>query len=274
MRITVIIPSRGRISGLTTILNSLMAMESGEHQIHYGVCCDDDDIATNMLCNTYRLEHPHRFAYRMGPRPRSLGGVINDMALRMPSDAYVMLSDHCICLTPGWDKAIAEAVEETPHGIFFWTSADPKVDVHFCIVTERWREAAGQVMSEDYPFWFDDLALLELYPMATGKGAAHLDIKVFFKGEKTHRMRELKFWRDFFVFNRAFRVEKGKHIAANLGLPVPQFGEAFAEALRKMLPDAPDEHLDYLMERQGDLGEPDSSYLEAKARAMQIMGMQ
>lgn len=271
MDITVIIPSRGRVRGLSAILASLKFLESGKHRVQYGVCCDEDDIATAMFCQTYQSELPHQFSYKIGPRPESLGGVINEMAGLMPADLYFMLTDHCLCLTPEWDDIAAKAAEETPHGIFFWTIVYPKLDGHFCIVTEKWRAADGRLMSEDYPFWFDDLALLEQYPLATGQGAMHLPIEMAFIPAKTHRMRDLKFWRDYFIFKRADRVERGKAIAEKLGLPIPAFGEAFAQALSELLPKASDEHLDYITNLNGDQSEPDASYLAAKAKAEQEM---
>jgi hypothetical protein len=273
MQITVIIPSRGRVRGLNTLLDSLMAMESGKHHITYGVCCDDDDVATGIFCQSTQQEFPHKFAYNIGERPASLGGIINKMASYIPGDVYVALTDHCICLTPDWDDEIAKAVEETPYGIFFWTLAR-KLDGHLCIVTEKWRAAAGQVMSEDYPFWFDDLALLELYPMVTGTGAKHLPITLYFKGQKTHRLRDLKFWNDFFIFNRKIRVERAKEIAANLGLPVPEFAGDFAEALSKMFQPVSEERFNEITELQGDKSPPDASYIAAKERAKKIMGIE
>ena len=66
------------------------------------------------------------------------------------------------------------------------------------------------------------------------------------------------------MFNRAGRIEEGKRIAKNLGLPIPDYGQKFAAELEKVLPSASDEHLASIEATQADHSEPDNSYIMAK----------
>lgn len=270
MRLSVVICSRKRVRGLSAALTSLSRLESGKHEVTYGVCCDNDDPETAALCKDLRAEIP--LAYRVGPRPETLGGLVNDMALRMPADVYVLLADDVLCLTYAWDDVIARAVGETPHGVFFWTSALP-MDVTYPVITERWRAAAGCLYTSNHPFWYDDLALVEQYVMATDSAPRPLGILIADTPGKTHRMRDLKFWQDFFLFTRAWRVQHGREIARNLGFPEPRLGERFAADLAEKFYRVGDDVLAAIERNQGDPTPPDPSYLAAKRRAETVLAL-
>lgn len=256
--------------GLACALTTLSRLESGKHEVTYGVACDTDDPETAAFCREMQAEIP--LAYRVGPRPETLGGVLNDLGERLPADVYVLLADDVLCLTPGWDDKIALAVGENPYGIFFWTSALP-MDATYPIITERWRAAAGCLYSSNHPFWYDDLALIEQYVMATDAAPRMLDIKLADKPGNTHRMRDLKFWQDFFLFSRQWRIERGREIARNLGIPEPQKSEQFARDLTEKFYRVGDDVLQAIQDNQGDTSPPDHAYLAAKWRAETIMAL-
>lgn len=266
LNIAVIIPSRKRTRGLSTILSSLDILSSGKHNVHYGVCCDEDDPTTALFC--MGMQKDIYLSIRQGPRPESLGGLINDMAERMPADVYVALNDDCLCIEPEWDDKIAAAVKETPHGVFLWEDASKgKHHAMYCIATDKWRRAAGGMFTNDFPFWFDDLALMELWIMATNTPLQKLPIKIVDVPKDTHRMRDLGFWRDFFVFTRSERLEKAKEIAEKLGLPAPQLADSMKAEFDNLFAPMPEEQIRAIEEAQGDKGEPDDNYKRAKARA-------
>lgn len=268
MKITVIILSRKRVRGLSAALTSLSRLESGKHDVAYAVGCDRDDPETAALCAEMGQEL--NLSYRVGPRPQSLGAVINDLAGRVPGDVYVLLADDVLCLTYAWDDIIVRAVGETPHGVFFWKNALP-MDVTYPIVTEKWRQAAGCCYTDLFPFWYDDLALIEQYVMATDSTPRALDILIADKPDKTHRMRDLKFWQGFFLFTRKERLERGKEIAARLGLSPPVKGEQFAKDMAETFRPLGDDELQKIQDNQGDQSPPDAGYLAAKARAEKMM---
>jgi hypothetical protein len=268
MDITVLIPSRGRVRGLEAVLYSLRYLESWKHRIHYGVICDDDDIATIVCCQ--KLKEVMPLAYRIGSRQETMGASINDMAKFMPADVYLVINDDILCLSPDWDKVISEAVEKTPHGIFWWKNACP-MDALYPIVTEKWRQAAGGIFSENFPFWYDDLCLVELWAMTTQTDQLRLDISIADKPIKTQRMRDLKFWQKVYTETRKQRVKQSIEIAEKLGLPKPTIGEALAERLTAALVSMDDERLTQIEKNQGETSEPDSAYLRAKEKAQRLL---
>ena len=269
MDITVIIPSRGRVTGLHLIMRSMNFLESGKHRVHYGVACDDDDVGTIVACQEIQKEI--LTGYRVGPRQCSLGGLINDMAVRMPADVYVGVNDDVLCLEPDWDDKIAQAVKKKPYGVFWWTNALPQ-EVLFPIVTEKWRTAAGSIFTDHYPFWYDDLCLMETWCMTTDEAPQVLGIKIADRTKTiTHRMRELKFWQKFYTETRVLRVKNSLMISEKLGLPEPKSIHKMAQKLTEHLLTVPDEKLTEIERNQGETTPPDEAYLIAKARAQSIL---
>jgi hypothetical protein len=196
MDIVVIIPTRNRVKGLSIILSSLQMLESGKHQVRYAIGCDEDDAVTLEYAAVLQKQSPERIAVRIGPRPTTLGGLVNEMAEYMRADIYTSLCDDTLCVTPFWDDVLAQAAEKTPHGVFFWQNAFPQM-CHWAAVTEKWRAAAGGISTSHYPYWFDDLCLEALWIMATDADPIYLECRLADKPVNTMRMRELKFWRTF-----------------------------------------------------------------------------
>lgn len=268
MRINVLIPSRGRPHQLAAAISSLHLCGSGEHHIQFCVAVDEDDEATINAVRDMRRTIP--IYVRIGPRPASLGSVANDLSEKWPADAYAVWADDLIGITYGWDEVVAKAVEETPHGVFWWTPARD-VATFVPIVTEKWRKAAGCIFTEHFPFWYDDLWLHELWIMATDADPISLDINVIDKPQSTQRMRDLRFWHDFYTFMRGERVRRGKEIASNLGLPEPKIGPHLAPRLNAMSV-VTDEFLDDIqVKNKAETGEPSEIYKRAKARAEELM---
>lgn len=265
--INVLIPSRGRPTQLAAALTSLNMCLSGENNVWFCVACDDDDTDTQQLLRRMRADMPLNI--RIGPRPESLGSVANDLAAHWPADAYAVFGDDLLCVSYGWDALVAKAVRETPHGVFWWTSSSG-VETYVPIITEKWRAAAGFIFTEHFPFWFDDLWLQELWIMATQTPPQVLPIKLVDKPQATIRMRELRFWQDFYARMRGERVRHGRQIAAALGIPEPVIGPMLAERLNALT--VSDEFLaDIERRNHADTGEPSEMYLRTRARAEELM---
>lgn len=268
MKITVIIPSRGRVRRLAAALTSLHQLESGENQITYGIACDDDDPATRVFC--LGLQTEMSVAVRTGPRPQSLGGLDNELAELIPADVYCVFADDLLCLTPGWDKKIAEAVKRTPHGVFWWKAYDGSL-VTVPVVTEKWRSAAGGLFTDYFPFWYDDLWLCELWYMVTDQELLMLDIVAHDKPTDTIRMRELGFWHDFYNTMRGDRVEHAFEIAKKLGLPNPIMGPHLHERLKGQLVMTKEVEEDVHRRNKSQAGPADAAYQAARSRAESLM---
>lgn len=243
-------------------------LESGKNRVHYGVVCDDDDPETVAYCAD--IKKYMYLGYLAGPRIPTMGGMFNIMAEHMPAQVYVLANDDMLVLSDNWDQVIAEAVEKTPHGVFWWTSAGPQ-NVLVPIITEPWRAASGGLFTSFFPFWYDDLCLAELWVMTTDQDNIILPINIIDKPRTvTTRMRELKFWQQVYNASREVRVTQAKEIAEKLGLPVPQCTVHLAKRLAEHVGNVSDEMLDKIEHNQGDRNPPDQAYKDAKARAVKL----
>lgn len=268
MDISVIIPSRGRTRGLAATLYGMQFLESGKHRVHYGVACDDDDPATITFCA--EIQKHMNLSYRAVPRHPTLGEAINKLADLMPAQVYVLINDDVLVLTDKWDDVIAKAVEETPHGVFWWTSKGD-ANVLFPIITDKWKAACGSLLTSFFPFWYDDLCLCELWVMTTDKDNIFLPIDIIDKPKTvTHRMRELTFWQKVYTASRALRITQAREIAEKLGLPPPQSTEYIAKLMNAHLKTVSDAWIQQIEDNQGDKAEPDEAYKIAKARALAL----
>lgn len=270
MDITVIIPSRMRVRKLATALTSMQYLESGKNRVHYYVILDDDDEDTHEFCLKLKKEN-FPLGFRRGPRFETMGGVVNDVANYAKADVYLVINDDTLCLSLNWDQTISEACEKTPYGVFWWKNALP-VETLYPIVTEKWRQVAGGIFTDHYPYWFDDLCLIELWMMATDQEAIFLDCMLIDKPIHTHRMRDLRFWQQVYNKTRPLRVEKSIEIAEKLGLPKPMSPRLFAAEIDKVFCGMTAERLHEIEVGQGDINiTPDPSYLSVKARMNAFM---
>lgn len=269
MKLNVLIPSRGRPYQLAAALYSLFLNASEAHDITFCVALDNDDKETETCLKALRPKMP--LFVRIGPRPETLGSVANDLALHWPADAYAVFADDLICSTYGWDAKVAAAFEKTPHGVFWWKPARG-VPTFVPIVTEKWRQAAGRVFTDHFPFWYDDLWLHELWLMATGDYPIELEIDVVDKPRATIRMRELRFWHDFYTFMRSERIQEAARIATALGLtPQPVFSELLAKRLNEMSVLSDEFLADIEVKNKADTDAPSDVYLRTRARAEALM---
>lgn len=268
MRINVLIPSRGRPRQLAAALTSLDMTKSGEHEVWFCVACDDDDIGTKIFLA--KAQQEMRLRVRIGPRPDSLGSIATDLARQWPADAYAVFGDDMLCLTLDWDTAIAEAVEKIPHGVFWWKDGRG-VQTLIPVVTEKWRAAAGRVFTDLFPFWYDDVWLYELWVMATDSDPIFLDINALDRPQATQRMRDLRWWNEFYHSMRGERVKEARDIAKALGLPEPQLGEYTKLFLDKHSLQDDEEIADIMRRNKAESTPPDEAYNRTKERAVQML---
>lgn len=270
MKLSVIIPSRGRVRGLSAVITGMHFLQSRKHEVLYGVICDEDDPDTARLCASMQAEGVP-VVYTNGPRQPSLGGMINNMADLIPADVYLNINDDVLCLSRNWDSVIADALEKTPHGIFWWES-DCEQQVLFPIVSHKWKEASGSVFTDYFPFWYDDLCLVELWTMTTSAENIILPIRICDRPKgPTHRMRDLKFWQKVYNGTRKLRVEKAYEIAEKLGLEKPQAPDKIAILLDLHMRRVSDEWIQKIEDTQGDKNPPDAAYLRKREEAEKFL---
>jgi hypothetical protein len=237
------------------------------------VACDDDDEPTKHALRELRQSGLPVFV-RVGPRPETLGSVANDLAAHWPADVYQVFGDDLMCITHGWDEILAQAVEKTPHGVFWMKSAKDQQSL-VPAVTEKWRVAAGGIFTEYFPYWFDDLWLTESWVMATGEEPIFLESLVVDRPASTHRMRELDFWAKFYYTMRQERAAHGRKIAALLSLPDKDFGAEVARRFSERMDTYPplnrNDAIKIETSNKAETTPPSEAYLRTKARAEELM---
>lgn len=261
-------PSRGRATQMVAALHSFKNQESGKHEITYGVACDLDDTETIGTCEI--LKPRIRLCHDVQPRTPSLGGRVNRMAELMPADVYCSVADDALCMTQDWDDKIHDAWQANDQGVWWWQNyyKDP---VLYAIVSEKWRQAAGRIFTEHFPYWFDDIWLLEVWVFATEAPFLYIDAKIADCPRNTMRMRDLAFWHDFWHFTRNQRLIDAKMMASKLGWKEPVCAPILAEVLGRPVKDFVD-NMHNIEVNQGEQTPPSLEYIAAKSKAQALMG--
>jgi glycosyltransferase involved in cell wall biosynthesis len=258
VRISVLIPTRGRIAGLVYSIRSLAERASGNQEIRYVVGIDADDAQTVGMALALRGEG-HNVVPCVVDRQPTLGGLVNILAERCPGDVYLSWGDDFRALTDGWDDIVAETWRAKDDHIWWWRS-EPQVTL--AIISEKWRQAAGRLYTEYFPFWYDDLWLIEVLHYATGETkCTPMEAWIKDRARATHRMRDCQFWDDFFWSKREERKAEAARIAEKLGWPKVEWRPELDVTRNSEF--NPDE----LEARQGDQNPVTPEYLIALNRA-------
>ncbi len=256
-------------------LRTLQKQESGKHQVVYVIGADADDpetIGMGKLLVTPSLRGGP-ICMQVFKRTPSLGQMVNELARLAPADAYCSLCDDVLVMTEGWDDRIADAVEAKPDGVFWWRT-DEKRAATYAIVTEKWRAASGRIFTDYFPFWWDDVWLLHVWMLASEGPWLYVEAELEDRPQTTQRMRDLRFWGEFYKDRHEERIEEADRIRAALGWGPrtlePDTFRTFADAVTALSPEFwADAH--NVEARQGEKGPPTPEYLRARARAESLM---
>jgi hypothetical protein len=248
------------------MLDTIRRLESGRHDVAYVIGCDSDDPETIALGHMEKL-YDYRVSPRCMVRKSSLGAMVNLMIDENPADAYICLTDDVEILTPHWDEAIADAWTVRPDGIWWWRTLAVR-PATYAIISEKWRSAAGQVWTDYFPFWWDDMWLLQVWMFASGEPMLPIEAWLDDQALATHRMRDLRFWADFYTRMKGKRQQQAVRMAKALGWPPAPLDDNRCDVSPAFLKEA-----DKIEGNQGDKMPPTAEYLKAKARAETMMGL-
>lgn len=265
LKISVLCASRGNPEGLRTVIGALDALASGKHDIIYSIVYDEDDKSMG----GFRLANLPALINCI-PR-KNLGAAWNFSANSHLADIYALVTDRAVCVTPFWDAYLADSFRKDDTRVTWWTTnAGPVIP----IVPEKWRAAAGGIFTEYFPFWFDDTWLHELSAMVHGLPNFMLQASCFInkKDPVTKRMRDLRFWMDFFIAKRPERLAHAAKIRDALGLKAPDMEPV--EQWMKSNDTMWEEKWEQWQTVMGDASVPDKTYIEAKKNAETILGAQ
>ena len=264
MKISVLIPSRGRPQLLQECVTSLHVRASGRHEITYAIGCDSDDHQTMAMSHVMRWAHGMPVAVHCAVRRPSLGQIANDLALAYPADIYCSLCDDIVAQTAGWDEAIAQTWRERPDGVWWWNN---RTNATYAIVSEKWRAAAGRIFTDYFCFWWDDLWLLQVWKYASGEHILTANAWLDDRAPSTQRMRDLECWAKFYWSRGEERLAEARRIAAALGWP-----RITAPSRRELRPDpAFARRLTVIQDHQGEKAPPTPEYVRALRRVQTIM---
>ena len=227
MRIAVIIATRGRPQRAGGVIECARNLLSGRHEVEFIVALDGDDWRSIDYFGRFGFEGATPY---IQPRPIGVGDCWNRAARAYPADVYLAWCDDAWIVTPGWDafmvnallKGIDGNLSSVNLGIVSWYDAQQPAIASMFGMTAAWVEANGFIYDARFPFWFGDSALVETAIFATGQGMPGTSSLQFasMPGNVNPRMRDMDLWWTLFAATRHERVETGRRIARDAGLPV------------------------------------------------------
>ena len=273
MKVTVGIPSRGRPLDLAA---AVLALEKTRTQgqgnkVDYLIAVDNDDETVNAVATELALRGTS-IRVLHGPRPLGLGELHNRMAAATdPESIFMLWSDRLVPVFNEWNHAVVFAALQHPNRVLWMDSYHLMGACQF-ILPPKWRSALpGQPCPAVFPFWFEDSHVEEVDSFVHGFPRVSCYAKCAGpRTEKTTRMRDLHFWIDYYTFLRPSRIAEAAKISAALGLiPLKNLAEIEAHYAKRDV----DFHarVDELTATYAAPGEPDASYLQAKANAEAVM---
>lgn len=108
--VSILIPSRGNPTGLSTAIQSLLHFAKDRSQIEILVKIDDDDTKTLDWCQDLKRKFP--FEAYVGPRGRGYLDIpqyLNLLASKARGDWLFIFCDDVVMATPWWDEILLNA---------------------------------------------------------------------------------------------------------------------------------------------------------------------
>ena len=151
-KVSVLIPTRGRIERLQTLLASYERTSAGDNsELLFRV--DDDDLETRNLLLGYG-----RCRMSVGPRSGGYGNMpsfFNELAVLASGDVLMCGNDDMIFQTNGWAALILETANQYPDGLFdLGVSTHNEAHFPFSVVSRRAAEKMGFIWDPRI-FWGD-----------------------------------------------------------------------------------------------------------------------
>jgi len=226
--ISILFPTRARPHQLPALFDSLEQTTTVKHKIDVWVYVDEVDVATRKFFDAYpRNKNSFKIFHVAGPRTCTQGEMYNILRHQCTTNPgiYMFGTDKILFVTDGWDELVREAYNKYPDRILFAYAVDPHTGPEFGsygFISAEWANALGRVMTEYFPFWYDDRWINEVAMMIQRR--VRLDMQLEFQHGKghTHRMRDLLFWYRFFKNTMDERVRDAEALRRTIyaeGMP-------------------------------------------------------
>ena len=211
--ISILIPTRERPDYLRNLLDSIEETTKNKSLVDVWFYLDDDDYTTKQFIDARIIDkYSFKISYVFGPRTKTMGEMFNTLREKCTTNPgiYMPASDDYIYVTKNWDQIVRDAFNRYPDRILLAYADEPTTDsdvVIFVILSAEWTNLLGRILTEYFPFWYDDTWLDQVSQMV--QRIIKLDIQMEPQGGrgKTPRMRNLLFWQRFFINTMEERIE-------------------------------------------------------------------
>ena len=205
--ISFLLPTRKRPEKLKKLLDSISATTHRKQLVDVWVYVDNDDCVTRDFSKSDTVkQYDFDITWIFGERTKSQGEMDNILWNKCTANAgiYFPLIDDYVLVTQYWDDVVRQAFNSYPDRVLLAYPEDPTSaleQVTFPILSAEWINMIGRILTEYFPFWFDDTWLDQVAMMIQRK--VKLDMRMEPQGGKgkTPRMKNLLFWWNYFQFN-------------------------------------------------------------------------
>ena len=272
LKISVLIPERGRPDSLWRLIQSLKDQAIFDENYEIVVGLDDDEWTPQQLADAQGLYPSVRFI--LAPRPATLGEKLNGLAAISEGDLLLFIANDMVMETPEWPKKCRETARHLPSGMGVTYLRDPTHPDHasFYMITRQMYETIGWFAAPWFPYWFIDTWMDELGILLSAKYEIDAELSAPDGNQRSERP-DLKFWCEFFDATRPMRFRDAMQLMGKIyGAQIP---EDVAKDLprRRALAEARTAHHknpQFLAEFGTD-GPVSEAHSNAKAAAQRIM---
>lgn len=276
--VSVLIPSRGRPAMLARCVASLVD-NKGDAKIEIIIGLDDDDPQAEAYAAAME-KAGGAVTIVTAPRPKSMGGIVTDLAAKASGRWLMAFVDDCVISTPDWPARIEEAGAELPRrvGVLYLRDEFHSGFASFPVISRDVVKALGYFHVPYFAFWFNDTWWDEIGTMLGLKRELPIVLEMPEGRGKTRGLREVAFWAQFFNELRPQRLRDAftllKLAYDETDPEVGKFGaylgtrqRTCAEKIGPLLNPRVAEHF----EREQAGGEPSEHYDTLKAEAQSMM---
>lgn len=231
--LTILTPTRHRPDQLRAMARALGATLARKDRVVHRIYVDDDDAATLALARSGEIEalagYPLRWT--VGPRPRLLSDAWNRLWRESdPQSLLIGICDDLEFRTPGWDEVLRRHLAPFTDGLAVGYIPDPQYPNSLILPcgTGRIFSEMGYFTAPYFPYWFADAWLDEIALMIERR--VTIPIALDHEKGKTHGMRNLPFWWEFYHRTRIERQE----VAEKLRRLIPSIGSEGYERSRRI----------------------------------------
>lgn len=281
-RIAILCPTRARPARIRQLCRSVQETVRMLELIDVWLYVDDDDQVTLDALEDGTLEDMGvTIRVEVGPRLPTLAAMYNRLWQRASAETGAGLAvafiDDAWFVTRGWDDLIRLTYAAHADRLLLAHLPDPvsgSDDVTLFCLSHEWIETVGYVMAEWFPFWFTDMWNDQIAQMVQRKRTLDVKLDADNKG-KTHRLRDLQFWWQFFSAMASDREEAAERLRRHIFAQDPEsyfasrtLGWDYARVFRSQAEKLPEDLLSAMEQAfTEEKSDPGPEYLEAKKTA-------